>query len=104
MSRRRYGYVSCPSTRFSAIVRWGAKKLGKVKRVGWDTSPEELEGLTAGDVYALVARDPFRMGHDGVVTAVKAIRQHEQLTNEDTGARVWIRRAEREAGCRGRCV
>ena len=25
------------------------------------------------------------MGHDGVVTAVKAIRQHRRLKNEDTG-------------------
>ena len=53
-----------------------SKKLGQVKIVGWDTSPDELEGVTAGDVYALVSQDPFRMGYDGVVSAVKAIRQH----------------------------
>ena len=43
-----------------------SKKLGKVKLVGWDTSPDEVEGVTAGDVYALVSQDPFRMGYDGV--------------------------------------
>ena len=62
-----------------------SKKLGQVKLVGWDTSPDELEGVTAGDVYALVSQDPFRMGYDGVVAAEKAIRQHRQLKNEDTG-------------------
>lgn len=62
-----------------------SKKLGQVKLVGWDTSPDELEGITAGDVYALVSQDPFRMGYDGVVSAEKAIRQHRQLKNEDTG-------------------
>ncbi len=62
-----------------------AKKLGQVKIVGWDTSPDELEGVTSGDVYALVSQDPFRMGHDGVITAVKAIRQHQKLKSQDTG-------------------
>ena len=52
-----------------------SKKLGQVKIVGWDTSPDELEGVTSGDVYALVTQDPFRMGKDGVETAVKAIRR-----------------------------
>jgi ribose transport system substrate-binding protein len=62
-----------------------AKKLGQVKIVGWDTSPDELEGVTAGDVYALVSQDPFRMGHDGVETAVKAIREHQRPKSQDTG-------------------
>jgi ribose transport system substrate-binding protein len=62
-----------------------AHKIGKVKLVGWDTSPDELEGVTAGDVYALVSQDPFRMGRDGVRAAVSAIRDHKQLKSEDTG-------------------
>ena len=62
-----------------------AKKLGQVKVVGWDTSPDEVEGVTSGAVYALVSQDPFRMGHDGVQNAVKAIRQRRTIKNEDTG-------------------
>jgi ribose transport system substrate-binding protein len=69
-----------------------SKKLGQVKIVGWDTSPDELEGVTAGDVYALVTQDPFRMGKDGVETAVKAIRQHQKLKNEDTGVALVTRK------------
>jgi len=60
--------------------------------VGWDTSPDELEGVTAGDVYALVTQDPFRMGYDGVVSAEKAIRQHRSLKNEDTGVALVTRK------------
>jgi ribose transport system substrate-binding protein len=69
-----------------------SKKLGQVKIVGWDTSPDELEGVKAGDVYALVTQDPFRMGKDGVETAVKAIREHQKLKNEDTGVALVTRK------------
>ena len=60
--------------------------------MGWDTSPDELEGVTAGDVYALVTQDPFRMGKDGVETAVKSIREHQKLKNEDTGVALVTRK------------
>jgi ribose transport system substrate-binding protein len=62
-----------------------AHKIGKVKVVGWDTSPDEVEGVTDGAVYALVTQDPFKMGVDGVQAAVSSIRAHKRLKNEDTG-------------------
>src|SRR3954468_18126141 len=56
-----------------------AHKIGKVKVVGWDTSPDEVEGVTDGAVYALVTQDPFKMGVDGVQAAVSSIRDHKRL-------------------------
>ena len=38
-----------------------AHRAGKVKVVGWDTSPDEVEGVTQGVVSGLISQDPFRM-------------------------------------------
>ena len=62
-----------------------ANKIGKVKIVGWDTSPDEVEGIREGSTTALVSQDPFRMGYDGVRAAVAQIRDHKTPKSEDTG-------------------
>jgi len=59
---------------------------GKVKFVGFDSSPKLLEGMTAGKVDALVVQDPFKMGHDSVATMVKIIKKQTFDKDEDTGA------------------
>ncbi|MBV9839513.1 MAG: substrate-binding domain-containing protein, partial [Solirubrobacterales bacterium] len=46
-----------------------AHRTGKVKIVGWDTSPDEVSGVTEGIVSGLISQDPFRMGYDGVRAA-----------------------------------
>ena len=69
-----------------------ANKLGQVKIVGWDTSPDEVEGVNAGAVSALISQDPFRMGVDGVREAVSAIRDHRAPRSEDTGVVVVTRK------------
>lgn len=69
-----------------------AGKLGQVKIVGWDTSPDEVEGITSGAVSALISQDPFRMGVDGVREAVSAIRDHRPPRSEDTGVVVVTRK------------
>ncbi len=58
---------------------------GKVKIIGWDTSPDEVEGVREGMVTALISQDPFRMGYDGVRAAVSQIRDHKTPKSEDTG-------------------
>jgi len=62
-----------------------AHKAGKVKIVGWDTSPDEVEGVRSGMVSALISQNPFRMGYDGVRAAVAQIRDHKTPRSQDTG-------------------
>src|SRR3954451_7850824 len=62
-----------------------AHRAGKVKIVGWDTSPDEVEGVRTVMVSALISQNPFRMGYDGVRAAVAQIRDHKRPTSQDTG-------------------
>ena len=48
---------------------------GKVKLVGFDSSPMLIDQLKAGVIDALVIQDPFRMGETAVDQAVKAIQK-----------------------------
>jgi ribose transport system substrate-binding protein len=63
-----------------------AHRVGKVKIIGWDTSPDEVDGVRQGIVSGLVSQDPFRMGYDGVRAAVALLRHQHAPGNEDTGA------------------
>ncbi len=62
-----------------------AGKAGKIVIIGWDAAPDEIKGVQQGLISALVVQNPFKMGFDGVNAAVKMIRQHAQVQNEDTG-------------------
>lgn len=62
-----------------------AHMVGKVKIVGWDTSPDEVDGVKQGVVAGLISQDPFRMGYDGVRAAVAMVRHEGQAGNENTG-------------------
>jgi ribose transport system substrate-binding protein len=46
---------------------------GKVKIVGYDADPTQIQDLKSGVVQALVAQEPFQEGVDGVEQAVNAI-------------------------------
>ena len=46
----------------------------KVKLVGFDWSPTLLDDLQSGLVDSLVIQDPFKMGYQAVLTAVKNLR------------------------------
>jgi ribose transport system substrate-binding protein len=63
-----------------------AHMVGKVKIVGWDTSPDEVDGVKQGVVAGLISQDPFRMGYDGVRAAVEMLRHQRRPQNENTGA------------------
>jgi ribose transport system substrate-binding protein len=65
-----------------------AHKVGKVKIVGWDASPDEVKGVQDGIVSAIISQDPFRMGYDGVRAAVALLRHQHRVKNEDTGVAV----------------
>jgi ribose transport system substrate-binding protein len=59
---------------------------GKLKIVGFDTSPTLIEDLQAGSIDSLVVQNPFRMGYLGVRTIVDHIRGKSPEKRIDTGA------------------
>jgi ribose transport system substrate-binding protein len=61
------------------------KAGGKVKIIGFDAGTQSIEDLTNGDVQALVVQNPMRMGYEGVLTAVRAIRGEPVEKRIDTG-------------------
>src|SRR5918998_176640 len=65
-----------------------AGKAGDVVIVGWDASPEEIQGVEDGVISALVVQNPFRMGYDGVNAAVKIGREGATVEGQDTGATI----------------
>ncbi|MBI2516330.1 MAG: substrate-binding domain-containing protein [Opitutae bacterium] len=58
---------------------------GRKKFVGFDTAPALLAALERGDLDALVAQNPRKMGYLGVVTAVKLLRGEQVEPSVDTG-------------------
>jgi len=61
---------------------------GKVKLVSFDSDENLVEMLKNGVVSALVVQDPFRMGYDGVKTALAAVRGENVAKTIDTGVNV----------------
>lgn len=47
-------------------------KVGKVKLVCYDASEAEIQALRDGVVEALIVQNPYRMGYEGVKTALRA--------------------------------
>jgi len=54
-------------------------RAGKIKLVGFDWSPALLEDLNSGLLDSLVIQDPFKMGYQAVMAAVKHL-QGEPVT------------------------
>lgn len=63
-------------------------KVGDVKLVGFDGSPEEITLLQSGVVDALVLQDPYRMGYLGVQTALRACHGETVDARVDTGVTI----------------
>jgi ribose transport system substrate-binding protein len=83
--------IYCPnesSTAGMLTVLENRKWAGKVKFVGFDASPTLVDGLTKGEINALVVQDPDKMGHDGVKTLVEYITNKNKNPGKriDTGA------------------
>ena len=60
--------------------------IGKVKIVGFDTSPPLIEDLRAGFIDSLILQNPFRMGYLGVKTIVDRLHGTVPPKRIDTGA------------------
>ena len=61
------------------------KAAGNVKMIGFDAGTQSIEDLTNGDLQALVVQNPMRMGYEGVLTVVRAIRGEAVEKHVDTG-------------------
>lgn len=61
-------------------------KLGdKMTLVAFDSDPKLVGFLQDGTIYALIVQDPFRMGYDGVKTALAASKGEKVPVTVDTG-------------------
>jgi ribose transport system substrate-binding protein len=83
--------IFCPneSSTFGMLLALRQVNLaGKVKFVGFDTSPPLIEALEKGEIHALVAQDPTRMGYEAVTTLVKHIRGESASPLIDTGVQL----------------
>ena len=80
--------VFCPneSSTFGMLLALRQNNLaGKIKFVGFDTSPVLLDALKKGEINALVAQDPQKMGYLGVKTLVEHLRGQKVDALVDTG-------------------
>jgi len=62
------------------------KAADKIKLIGFDNDDKLVGFLKDGTIYALVVQDPYRMGYDGVKTALAASKGEKVEANVDTGA------------------
>jgi ribose transport system substrate-binding protein len=60
-------------------------KLGKVKIVGFDAGPKQVQDLKAGLVQALIAQQPAQIGKDGVDQALAALNGGKTTEKIGTG-------------------
>jgi ribose transport system substrate-binding protein len=59
--------------------------IGKAKFVGFDTSPPLIEALKKGEIQALVAQNPTKMGYEAVKTMVATMHGEKVPENVDSG-------------------
>ena len=83
--------VFCPneSTTFGMLLALQKAGLaGKIKLVGFDSSPKLVAGLASGQIDGLVLQDPFNIGYLAVKTMVQHLRGEKVQERIDTGARL----------------
>lgn len=80
--------IFCPneSSTFGTLRALQESRLaGKVKFVGFDSSPKLVQGLKDGHVHGLIMQNPVKMGYLGVSEMVKHLRGQKILDRIDTG-------------------
>jgi ribose transport system substrate-binding protein len=74
------------STNGMLLALQQAGLAGKVKFVGFDGGAQNMEGLKAGQINALVLQNPYQMGYLGVKVMLDHLAGKTVSTNIDTGA------------------
>ena len=64
------------------------KLSAKLALIGFDSDDNLVKRLKDGSIYALIVQDPFRMGYDGVKTALAASKGEKVAEKVDTGVNV----------------
>ena len=62
------------------------RKSDTIKVIGFDSDPKTVKFLQDGVLAGLVVQDPFRMGYEGIKTALAASKGEKVPTDVDTGA------------------
>jgi ribose transport system substrate-binding protein len=62
-----------------------------INLVGFGSDEKLIKFLQAGTIAALVVEDPFRIGYDGIKTALAASKGEQVQANIDTGANLITR-------------
>ena len=62
------------------------KKADKIALIGFDSDDKLVGFLKDGTIYALVVQDPYRMGYDGIKTALAVSKGEKVEPFVDTGA------------------
>jgi len=66
-------FASNESSTMGAAQAVRGRHGSRVKLVGFDASPTLLDDLRAGLIDSLVVQDPFKMGYEAVIAAVKKL-------------------------------
>lgn len=80
--------VYCPnesSTQGMLRALQTAGRNKKVKFVGFDANPTLLAAITKGEIHGLAVQNPFKMGYEGVKTAVAVLNKQPYEKRMDTG-------------------
>jgi ribose transport system substrate-binding protein len=81
--------IFCPNegTTFGCLLALRQNNLaGKIKLIGFDTSPPLLDALKKGEVQAVVAQNPKKMAHEGMKLVLDKIKGEQVPTSVDSGA------------------
>ncbi len=80
------GLYACNApTAVGAFQALQSQHRSEIKMVGFDSEKALLDGLSAGQIDALVVQNPYKMGYIGVQSAVAAIKGEKVEKKIDTG-------------------
>jgi ribose transport system substrate-binding protein len=85
-------FCSTEQSTFGLLSALKANKLARSKKiVGFDASQRLMEALRSGEIQALVAQNPKKMGHEAVKVLVARMKGEKVRAFVDTGAAVVTR-------------
>ncbi len=82
-------FASNESATFGLLLALRQNNLaGKAKFVGFDTSPPLVEALKKGELNALIAQNPRKIGYEGVKALVAKLGGKDVPASTDTGVQL----------------
>jgi ribose transport system substrate-binding protein len=84
------GIYACNESTTTGTLRalHGRNLAGKVKFVGFDSSPLLIEAIKQKQINALIVQNPFKMGYEGVTALIAHIKGNQVPKKIDTGVSV----------------